>query len=168
MEVNRAIAPYVDVMIGNEEDFSAALGFEVPGLDEGCSKLDPSNFKKMIKQAVKTFPISRAWRPRYAMPRPPATTTGAPSSIPTVNSTMPSCVRTWTSSTAWVEAIALPRIDFWINGKQGTGLRRQLRCCPRCPGHDHPPVTPPRCHWLRSNVSCKVEPQESLDKENET
>ena len=34
MEVNRAIAPLVDVMIGNEEDFSAALGFEVEGLDE--------------------------------------------------------------------------------------------------------------------------------------
>ncbi len=32
-EVNRAIAPLVDVMLGNEEDFSAALGFEVAGLD---------------------------------------------------------------------------------------------------------------------------------------
>ncbi|MFI4911167.1 MAG: PfkB family carbohydrate kinase [Sedimentisphaeraceae bacterium JB056] len=56
MEVNRAIAPYVDVMIGNEEDFSAALGFEVEGLDEGCSKLDPANFKKMIEKAVSEFP----------------------------------------------------------------------------------------------------------------
>lgn len=56
MEVNRAIAPYVDVMIGNEEDFSAALGFEVEGLDEGCSKLDPANFKKMIETAVSSFP----------------------------------------------------------------------------------------------------------------
>ncbi len=60
MEVNRAIAPLVDVMIGNEEDFSAALGFEVPGLDEGCSKLDPSNFKKMIAQVVKEFPNFKA------------------------------------------------------------------------------------------------------------
>ena len=33
-EVNRRLAPFVDVMIGNEEDFSAALGFEVPGMDE--------------------------------------------------------------------------------------------------------------------------------------
>lgn len=60
MEVNRAIAPLVDVMIGNEEDFSAALGFEVPGLDAGCSKLDPSNFKKMIAEAVKIFPVFKA------------------------------------------------------------------------------------------------------------
>ncbi len=59
-EVNRAIAPLVDVMIGNEEDFSAALGFEVPGLDEGCSKLDPGNFKKMIGEVCKTFPNFKA------------------------------------------------------------------------------------------------------------
>jgi 2-dehydro-3-deoxygluconokinase len=59
-EVNRAIAPFVDVMIGNEEDFSAALGFEVPGLDEECSALDPSNFKKMIREAVAAFPNFRA------------------------------------------------------------------------------------------------------------
>ncbi len=55
-EVNRAIASYVDVMIGNEEDFTAALGFEVKGLDEHYAKLDPTNFKKMITEAVKTFP----------------------------------------------------------------------------------------------------------------
>ncbi|MCE5186291.1 MAG: sugar kinase [Planctomycetaceae bacterium] len=53
--VNRTIAPLVDVMLGNEEDFSAALGFSVEGLDDGCSKLDPTNFKKMIAKAVKAF-----------------------------------------------------------------------------------------------------------------
>jgi len=60
MQVNRAIAPLVDVMIGNEEDFSAALGFSVEGLDEGCSKLDPTNFKKMISRAVQEFPNFKA------------------------------------------------------------------------------------------------------------
>ena len=55
-EVNRAIASQVDVMLGNEEDFTAALGFRVQGLDEHCSKLDPGNFKKMIGQAVREFP----------------------------------------------------------------------------------------------------------------
>jgi len=56
MEVNRAIGSHVDVMIGNEEDFTAALGFKVEGLDDHCSNLDVSNFKKMILEAVKTFP----------------------------------------------------------------------------------------------------------------
>jgi 2-dehydro-3-deoxygluconokinase len=55
-QVNRAIAPYVDVMLGNEEDFTAALGFEVKGMDKGYSKLDPANFKKMIAGVVKEFP----------------------------------------------------------------------------------------------------------------
>lgn len=55
-EVNRALAPYVDVMIGNEEDFTAALGFEVEDLDENHSKLDPTNFQKMIARACTEFP----------------------------------------------------------------------------------------------------------------
>ena len=54
--VNRAIARHVDVMIGNEEDFTACLGFEVEGLDEHISAIDPANFKKMIQTAVAQFP----------------------------------------------------------------------------------------------------------------
>jgi 2-dehydro-3-deoxygluconokinase len=56
VEVNRALAPYVDVMIGNEEDFTAALGFEVPDLDHEISNLDPSAFKAMIGAVLDTFP----------------------------------------------------------------------------------------------------------------
>jgi 2-dehydro-3-deoxygluconokinase len=55
-EVNRRLAPFVDVMIGNEEDFTAALGFEVEGVDEHLSALNPANFKKMIGLAVASFP----------------------------------------------------------------------------------------------------------------
>lgn len=55
-EVNRELAPFVDVMIGNEEDFTAALGFEVEGLDEHHSKLEVENFRKMIEHAVAEFP----------------------------------------------------------------------------------------------------------------
>lgn len=60
IEVNRSIAQYVDVMIGNEEDFTAALGFEVEGLDEHISSLDPANFKKMIAAATAAFPNFKA------------------------------------------------------------------------------------------------------------
>ena len=55
-EVNREIARYVDVMIGNEEDFTACLGFEVEGADEHLSRLDVTAFQKMIRQAVKAYP----------------------------------------------------------------------------------------------------------------
>ena len=55
-EVNREIAKYVDVMIGNEEDFTACLGFEVEGVDENISHIDVTAFQKMIEKAVKAFP----------------------------------------------------------------------------------------------------------------
>jgi len=56
-EVNRRIAPHVDVMLGNEEDFSAALGFEVPGMDEHHSTFEVESFKQMIAKVVKEYPF---------------------------------------------------------------------------------------------------------------
>ena len=47
--VNRRLAPLVDVMIGNEEDFSAALGFTVPGVDESLTHLETAGFRQMIE-----------------------------------------------------------------------------------------------------------------------
>jgi 2-dehydro-3-deoxygluconokinase len=55
-EVNREIASYVDVMIGNEEDFTASLGFEVKGVDHNISTIPVDAFKAMIETAVKDFP----------------------------------------------------------------------------------------------------------------
>ena len=62
-EVNREIARNVDVMIGNEEDFTACLGFEVEGVDENISNIDVTAFKRMIEKARRSFPTSRS-RPR--------------------------------------------------------------------------------------------------------
>lgn len=56
-DVNRRIAPHVDVMLGNEEDFSAALGFEVPGMDEYHSTFEVEGFKQMIAKVVKEYPF---------------------------------------------------------------------------------------------------------------
>jgi 2-dehydro-3-deoxygluconokinase len=54
--VNRAVAPLVDVMIGNEEDFTAALGFEVVGVDAGLTALPADAFAAMIGQAAAAYP----------------------------------------------------------------------------------------------------------------
>jgi len=56
-EVNRRLAPLVDVMLGNEEDFSAALGYEVAGVDEHLSALEPEAFKQMIRKVTRDFPF---------------------------------------------------------------------------------------------------------------
>jgi 2-dehydro-3-deoxygluconokinase len=42
-------------MIGNEEDFTACLGFVVEGVDENISQIEVDNFKRMIEMAVKEF-----------------------------------------------------------------------------------------------------------------
>lgn len=54
-EVNRAVAPYVDVMIGNEEDFSAALGFQVAGVDEGLTQLPVDAFQQMVGEVADAY-----------------------------------------------------------------------------------------------------------------
>ena len=55
-EVNRKLVGLVDVLLGNEEDFSAALGYDVPGLDAGLSTLDPASFGRMIEAVVADYP----------------------------------------------------------------------------------------------------------------
>ena len=59
-EVNREVAKYVDVMIGNEEDFTAALGIEVEGVDKNLTTLPIDGFRKMIEKAVSIYPNFKA------------------------------------------------------------------------------------------------------------
>ena len=55
-QVNKEIAQYVDVMIGNEEDFTACLGFAIEGNDENLKSLNIEGYKKMINNAAQTYP----------------------------------------------------------------------------------------------------------------
>jgi 2-dehydro-3-deoxygluconokinase len=55
-EVNRRLATSIDVMIGNEEDFTAALGLEIEGVDENLTALDTAAFRAMIERASAEFP----------------------------------------------------------------------------------------------------------------
>lgn len=59
-EVNRRIASNVDVMIGNEEDFTACLGFEVEGTDQHLADLQVDKFKAMIERVVEAYPNFKA------------------------------------------------------------------------------------------------------------
>ena len=58
-EVNRKIARYVDVMIGNEEDFTACLGLEVPGNDASLKTLNLKGYQAMIREAARLYPNFR-------------------------------------------------------------------------------------------------------------
>ncbi|MDE1536451.1 MULTISPECIES: sugar kinase [Actinotignum] len=59
-EVNKSLAPFVDVMIGNEEDFTACLGLEIEGANENLDNLQVESFHKMIEKAAETFPNFKA------------------------------------------------------------------------------------------------------------
>lgn len=55
-EVNKELAKYVDVMIGNEEDFSACLGFDIDGNGGNFSELNVDGYKNMINQVSAKYP----------------------------------------------------------------------------------------------------------------
>ena len=55
-EVNKTIAPYIDVMIGNEEDFTACLGFGIEGNDENLKELNLDGYVKMLGEVCKVYP----------------------------------------------------------------------------------------------------------------
>jgi 2-dehydro-3-deoxygluconokinase len=55
-EVNREIARYVDVLIGNEEDFTACLGFEIEGNAEGLRELNIDGYKRMVDAVSAAYP----------------------------------------------------------------------------------------------------------------
>jgi 2-dehydro-3-deoxygluconokinase len=60
IEVTRKLVPYIDVLIGNEEDFQKVLGFEVEGTNENLTTLPIEAYKAMVKKVVTTYPHIQA------------------------------------------------------------------------------------------------------------
>jgi len=54
-EVMKEVIPYIDVLIGNEEDFEKMLGIKVDTV-EGYSKIDPNSYYSVAKKAVELYP----------------------------------------------------------------------------------------------------------------
>ncbi len=52
----KPLVPYIDCLIGNEEDFQKVLGYEVTGVDVEKGKLDTSAFKTMVHRVVNDHP----------------------------------------------------------------------------------------------------------------
>jgi 2-dehydro-3-deoxygluconokinase len=55
-EVNRELVGRVDVLLGNEEDFTSALGFQVEGTDQSLASLDPGGYSRMAEEVVAAYP----------------------------------------------------------------------------------------------------------------
>jgi 2-dehydro-3-deoxygluconokinase len=60
IEETKNLVPFIDVLIGNEEDFQKVLGFQVEGTDEHLKQLPIDGYKKMVLQVVKAYPHIKA------------------------------------------------------------------------------------------------------------
>ena len=56
MEVNRQLVGHADVLIGNEEDFSAALGIELEGVTRDFDELPVASYERMLRQVAAAYP----------------------------------------------------------------------------------------------------------------
>jgi 2-dehydro-3-deoxygluconokinase len=55
-EVNRELVRKVDLLLGNEEDFSAMLGVSLEGVAEDFSELPIAGYEKMLREVVAAYP----------------------------------------------------------------------------------------------------------------
>jgi 2-dehydro-3-deoxygluconokinase len=53
---NRRLVDEVDVLLGNEEDFSAALGFALEGVDESHTGLDVTAYENLHRDVLAAYP----------------------------------------------------------------------------------------------------------------
>jgi 2-dehydro-3-deoxygluconokinase len=56
IKTTKPLVPFIDCLIGNEEDFQKVLGYDVEGVDVEKGKLDTSAFKAMVNRVVKDYP----------------------------------------------------------------------------------------------------------------
>ena len=55
-EVNRALVRKVDLLLGNEEDFSAMLGVEIKGVGEDFAELPVAGYEVMLREVAAAYP----------------------------------------------------------------------------------------------------------------
>ncbi len=56
IETTKPLVPYIDCLIGNEEDFQKVLAYDVEGVDVEKGEVDTTAFKNMVKKVVKDYP----------------------------------------------------------------------------------------------------------------
>jgi len=55
-EVNRELVRKVDLLLGNEEDFSAMLGVKLKGVSENFDELPIASYEEMLREVAATYP----------------------------------------------------------------------------------------------------------------
>ena len=136
--VNRELASYVDVMFGNEEDFTAALGFKIEGVGDDLGELESASFRKMIETAVQTYPNFKAVATTLRHAKTATVNDWGAVATTRAHSTRRAPCPGSRSSTALVAATASPPASLRLPQREGRRLGGQLRLRPRRARHDHP------------------------------
>lgn len=110
-QVNKEIAKYIDVMIGNEEDFTACLGFEVEGNDANLKELNLDGYYKMIENVTKAYPNFKAIATTLRTVKTQPSTTGQQSAGLTDRFITELNFRAWKSWTVSAAATALHQVS---------------------------------------------------------
>ena len=102
--VTKEIVPFIDVLIGNEEDFQKVLGFKVEGVDESLKKLPVEGYKRMVERVVEKYPHIKAVGTTLR-----EVVSGLVNNWSAIlylegSSMNPSVTRAWRSKTAWAAA----------------------------------------------------------------
>lgn len=50
------LMPYIDVILGNEEDFDTMLGIKIEGVDENFSAIDPQSYRQVAQKVMEAYP----------------------------------------------------------------------------------------------------------------
>ena len=54
------LMPYIDVILGNEEDFATMLGIKAEGTDENFSSIDPQSYRAVAEKVMEKYPHIQA------------------------------------------------------------------------------------------------------------
>ena len=54
--VLKELLPYIDVLIGNEEDFETCVGIKADGTSKNFAKIDPESYRSVAKKAMEIYP----------------------------------------------------------------------------------------------------------------
>jgi 2-dehydro-3-deoxygluconokinase len=55
-EVNRSLVRKVDLLLGNEEDFTAMLGIQIKGVGEDFAELPVAGYEEMLREVAAAYP----------------------------------------------------------------------------------------------------------------
>lgn len=98
-DINRRLAQYADVLVGNEEDYGAALGISVEGLDRNFDTLDRGAYERLIAKTAEHMPQAQVIAVTLRSVR-----------SATVNDWG---AIAWSNATGYVAATARPRLEIY-------------------------------------------------------